>query len=211
MAKRARANWSALREALWTRSGGRCEVSGKPLDIDTFDAHHRRSKGMGGTSRPDTDTLPNLLALDPIVHNGGPGSVHADRRGVSGPRGWLVSKLSSEPLNLVPVLIAPSPSIRQWSLLVDDIRIPLGPPIAVGYVYVGSRLRLPGLVDVEWTPEETARLDPSGRERVRQELAAAGRRVAPRPLPVLSERSKLTAVQRRQLTHGNWPEPERPD
>jgi hypothetical protein len=194
-------------------------VSGTPLDFETFDAHHRRNKGMGGTSRLDTDLLSNLLALDPTVHNGGPGSVHADRNGVSGPRGWLVSKLSTEPLDRVPVLIAPSPNIRQWSLLVDHIRVPLGPPIALGYVYVGSRLRLPGLVDVEWTPEEQARLDPGGRERVRQELAAAGQRVRPQPLPVLygpcgriyGKSSELTAKQRRQLTHGEWPDPERPN
>jgi hypothetical protein len=118
MAKRARANWSALREALWTRSGGRCEVSGKPLDIDTFDAHHRRNKGMGGTSRPDTDTLPNLLALDPIVHNGGPGSVHADR-----PRseayGWLVPKLSTDALHMRRALLYTGGG-WQWCLLAEN-------------------------------------------------------------------------------------------
>src|SRR3954462_15660128 len=89
MAKRPKANWSRLREQLWARCSGRCEVSGTPLDFETFDAHHRRNKGMGGTSRLDTDLLSNLLALDPTVHNGGPGSGHADRNGVSGPRGWL--------------------------------------------------------------------------------------------------------------------------
>lgn len=46
---------------------------------------------MGGTSRPDTDTLSNLLALDPDVHNGGPLSVHG-RRGWSEERGYLIPK-----------------------------------------------------------------------------------------------------------------------
>jgi hypothetical protein len=218
MTKRPKANWARLREQLWARCGGRCEVSGTPLDFETFDAHRRRNKGMGGTSRLDTDLLSNLLALDPTVHNGGPGSVHADRADVSGPRGWLVSKLSTEPLDRVPVLIAPSPSIRQWSLLVDQIRVPLGPPIALGYVYIGSRLRLPGLVDVEWTPEEQeeAQSGSDARERMRRELAAAGQWVRPQPLPVLYGPcgriyGKLTAQQRRQLTHGEWPDPERPN
>jgi hypothetical protein len=190
--KRTRADWPALRDALWMRSNGLCEVSGRPLDRDTFDAHHRRNKGMGGTYREDTDTLPNLLALDPIVHNGGPGSVHADRNGVSGPRGWLVSKLSTEPLDLAPVLVALSLNVRQWVLLVGDQRIPIGPPLPLGYVSAG-RLRLgrsaghvspAGLTRVDWTPEELVR-DRYTAEAVRRELAEAGVYVMPSPLPVL--------------------------
>jgi len=182
MTKRARADWPALRDALWTRSNGLCEVSGKPLDPTTFDAHHRRNKGMGGTYREDTDTLPNLLALDPIVHNGGPGSVHADRNGVSGPRGWLVSKLSSEPLDLAPVLVALSPMIRQWVLLVDAVRVPLGPPIPVGYVAAGRPRD--GLTRVDWTAEELVR-DRYTAEAARRDLAALGQYVMPSPLPAL--------------------------
>lgn len=127
MPKRPRPNWQILREALWTRCGGICEVSGRPLDQSTFDAHHRRNKGMGGTYRLDTDTLPNLLALDPTVHNGGPGSVHGDR-----PRsesfGWLIPKLSTLDLHMVPALIALGPRHRQWVLLaVDGQRLVLSP------------------------------------------------------------------------------------
>lgn len=87
--KRPRPNWKILREQLWERSEGRCEVSGLPLDPDTFDAHHRRPKGHGGTSRLDTDTLCNLLALDPQVHNGGKASVHGNRPR-SEEHGWLL-------------------------------------------------------------------------------------------------------------------------
>jgi len=83
--------WKDLREQLWERSGGRCEVSGVRLDPETFDAHHRRNKGMGGDKRPDTNTLPNLLALDPIVHNAGRNSVHACRAW-STERGYLIPK-----------------------------------------------------------------------------------------------------------------------
>jgi hypothetical protein len=180
--KRARADWPALRDALWTRSNGLCEVSGRPLDRDTFDAHHRRNKGMGGTYREDTDTLPNLLALDPIVHNGGPGSVHADRHGVSGPRGWLVSKLSTVPLDLQPVLIALSPNVRQWVLNVGEQRVPVGPPMPLGMVAAG-RAR-DGLTRVDWTPEEAVR-DRYTAEQVRRELAEAGVFVSPRPLPAI--------------------------
>lgn len=78
-----------MRTLLLQRSGGRCEVTGLPLDPDTFDAHHRRPKGMGGTYRLDTDTLPNLLALRPDVHNGPPDAVHM-RRGWSEEHGYLL-------------------------------------------------------------------------------------------------------------------------
>jgi len=81
--------WKILRAALWERSEGRCEVSGVPLDPDTFDAHHRRPKGMGGTSRADRDALSNLIAVDPGMHNGRPDSVHA-RRGWSEEHGYLL-------------------------------------------------------------------------------------------------------------------------
>lgn len=111
-----RPNWTVIREALWQRSGGRCEVSGIPLDPDTFDAHHRRNKGMGGTDRDDRDALTNLLALDPAVHNGGPSSVHGSRR-VSQARGYLLPKHVDYP-GMWPVLLHG----RRWVLLGGDGR-----------------------------------------------------------------------------------------
>lgn len=110
-----RLDWARLRAALWTRCGGRCEVSGIPLDRDTFDAHHRQNKGMGGTRRAHRDALSNLLALDPIVHNGGPLSVHG-RRGWSQPRGYLLSKLDPLPPAARPVLLHGA----RWVWLTDD-------------------------------------------------------------------------------------------
>jgi hypothetical protein len=89
-------DWNEIRGRLWERCGGLCEVSGLALDPDTFDAHHRRNKGMGGTSRDDRDAIYNLLALDPQVHNGGVNSVHG-RRQWSEDRGYLVPKTLDYP------------------------------------------------------------------------------------------------------------------
>jgi len=99
---RPRPNWKTLRATLWERAEGRCEVSGVPLDPDTFDAHHRRPKGSGGTSRENTDLVTNLLALDPQAHNGGPGSVHGERIWAL-ENGYLIPKHEPEP-RLFPVL-----------------------------------------------------------------------------------------------------------
>lgn len=78
-------------------------MSGRPLDFDTFDVHHRRNKGMGGTSRPGVDDLWNLLALDPEVHNGGKWSVHG-RREWSEINGYLIPKhYSDDEAMVVPI------------------------------------------------------------------------------------------------------------
>jgi hypothetical protein len=111
MAKRPPADWAKIRADLWERCKGLCEVSGQPLDPDTFDAHHRRNKGMGGTSRLDTDTLPNLLALLPFVHNLSPDSVHG-APAASRAHGYLIGKDENRP-DLVPVLLHG----RRWVLL----------------------------------------------------------------------------------------------
>jgi hypothetical protein len=101
--KRPRADWADLREKLWKRSGGRCEVSGVELDPLSWDAHHRRNKGMGGTYREDTDTLPNLLVTHPLVHNLSPDSVHGNPEW-SRPLGYLLGKDHEEqPPALVPI------------------------------------------------------------------------------------------------------------
>lgn len=65
---------------------------------------------MGGTYRLDTDTLPNLLALDPLVHNGGVGSVHSNRN-TSEEFGWLLPLDKGDPRTW-PVLLR-----RGWVLL----------------------------------------------------------------------------------------------
>ena len=109
-----RVDWGAIREVLWKRCGGFCEVSGRALDPETFDAHHRRNKGMGGTSRPDRDAIWNLLALDPVVHNGGPRSVHGRRKWAE-ERGFLVPK-GVQRVQLWPLKLHD----REWVLLRPD-------------------------------------------------------------------------------------------
>jgi hypothetical protein len=99
------------RPIVWARCGGRCEVSGQPITEQQFEAHHRRNKGMGGTSRPDAHAPWNLLALHPVVHNGGPQSVHG-RRTWSEERGYLVEKHHAAPQHR-PVLLYG----RRWVLL----------------------------------------------------------------------------------------------
>lgn len=111
--KRAKPDWTHLREELWTRSGGFCEVTGVVLDFETFDAHHRRNKQMGGTYRPDTDTLPNLIAVDPLVHNGTPNSIHQNPAW-SRPRGYLLHAVAV-PIH-APILYRG----HTWSLLPED-------------------------------------------------------------------------------------------
>jgi len=102
--KRSDPNWRKITDLLWARSGGFCEVSGRELDRDTFDRHHRRLKGMGGTYRPLTDSPCNLLALDPEVHNGAPWSVH-QRATWSRPRGYLLSAhVDDDAMAATPVL-----------------------------------------------------------------------------------------------------------
>lgn len=54
-----------VREQVWARSGECCEGCGRGLDRDTWECHHRRTKGMGGSADPATNAPVNLLALCP--------------------------------------------------------------------------------------------------------------------------------------------------
>jgi hypothetical protein len=112
--KLPRPNWTKIREQLWTRCDGLCEVSGTPLDFDTFDAHHRRNKGMGGDRRPDRDALSNLLAVEPSIHNGGPHSIHGNRPWAES-LGFLIPKEQPGVAADVPVLIR-----ARWWMRLDD-------------------------------------------------------------------------------------------
>jgi hypothetical protein len=105
---------SKARAVIWERCGGLCEITGVALDYETFDAHHRRNKGMGGTSRLDRDSVENLLALDPIIHNGAAHSVHQDSPW-SRPRGYLLSTSVTHP-GMHPVFLRE----RYWVLLGAD-------------------------------------------------------------------------------------------
>jgi 5-methylcytosine-specific restriction protein A len=49
------------RLALFERAAGHCEVDGIPLS-GIWHGHHRRPRRLGGSRRPDTHSLSNLLA-----------------------------------------------------------------------------------------------------------------------------------------------------
>lgn len=116
---------SDARRIVWERCGGQCEITGVELDYDTFDLHHRRPKGMGGTRRADRDAVECLLALHPTIHNGARHSVHQNPRW-SRPLGYLVSKHVDFP-GMVPVRLLG----RSWVLLGADGQYhPLPPGMA---------------------------------------------------------------------------------
>jgi hypothetical protein len=120
-----------LRRAAWEREGGRCAVTGASVgdvDGDGYHLHHRRPGGQGGTSRPDQDTLGNVVCLLPRVHNFGRASLVVD--GVAGrsvhgdplwakARGLLLSSHENNPA-AVPVWLWNVNGGYAWWLLSDD-------------------------------------------------------------------------------------------
>lgn len=116
-AKVAKPNWNKIREILYERSGGYCEVSGRVLDPATFSAHHRLPKRMGGRNyNPFRDALFNLLALDPATHNAAPRggrSVHGNSDW-SQPCGYLLWD-SQDPFDEPFLLMG-----REWVYLTAD-------------------------------------------------------------------------------------------
>jgi hypothetical protein len=106
------ANWSIIRDRLLVRCAGRCEVSGLPLG-ESWAVHHRRKKGMGGTSLPDVHSLSNLMAVRHELHNLGRPSIHLDVAW-SEIRGYLVPWWGSP--RLEPVWLFS----RQWAFLLPN-------------------------------------------------------------------------------------------
>lgn len=112
------ADMGALRFAAWTRAGGRCEITGMILPggpDGEWALHHRRKKGMGGTNKPDTHTLQNVLACTHRAHNLGRPSVHLDVNWARD-RGYLLHWTDcprTEPVWLLR---------RTWVLLTPDGR-----------------------------------------------------------------------------------------
>lgn len=75
----------AMKDALWARADGRCEVCGTPIRGD-FSRHHRLPRGRGGIN-----CLSNLLLL--CGHATSPDGCHAtieSQRTVAYGFGWLV-------------------------------------------------------------------------------------------------------------------------
>jgi hypothetical protein len=97
-----------LREALYVRSQGVCDVCGLPLPEDSWAAHHRKLRSQGGQ-----DTLSNLLALHHACHNGNTNSVHLAGK-ISRTNGYLVSAYANP--EETPVLLHG----KKPTLLTDD-------------------------------------------------------------------------------------------
>lgn len=78
----SRLNWKTAREACFTRDEGMCRRCSRPAT----DCHHRKVKGMGGTSDNERNFgLANLISLCRDCHN----HVHANPA-ESYEKGWLV-------------------------------------------------------------------------------------------------------------------------
>lgn len=84
----------ATRKVIYKRANGRCEVCGLPWQIAQI--HHRRPRGMGGTSRKNSGTASNGLLVHPKCH-----ARIESQREIALENGWLVSQ-TADPL-VVPV------------------------------------------------------------------------------------------------------------
>jgi 5-methylcytosine-specific restriction endonuclease McrA len=78
-------NLAALRETVWQRCGGYCEMCGVPVRRDQFALHHRKLKSRGGKNE-----VTNLVALHHYCHNLGTDSVHLNPE-VATRAGFLVA------------------------------------------------------------------------------------------------------------------------
>jgi 5-methylcytosine-specific restriction enzyme A len=60
-----REDWDMVTHMLAVRSGSTCEVCGRPFipGVREPNRHHRRPRGMGGTSQVDVHLLSNLLLI----------------------------------------------------------------------------------------------------------------------------------------------------
>lgn len=100
-----------VRDLIEARAGGVCELCGV---LPVAQIHHRRPRGMGGTSDPGTNRAANGLALCSCCHDvvEGRSVLHPQLGRVRGSRaeserkGWLISRLSPDAPDEVPVWTA---------------------------------------------------------------------------------------------------------
>lgn len=85
-----------IRETVRTRAKRKCEACG--LSEGRMDIHHRRPRGMGGTSDPAANFPSNLVLLDRGCH-----SWFESHRAVALEMGWLV--LQGHDPALVPLTL----------------------------------------------------------------------------------------------------------
>jgi hypothetical protein len=77
-----------IRERVWERSKGYCEMCGIPMDKQDFALHHRKLKSRGGK-----DTMSNLIALHHGCHNTRTDSIHLNPKWAT-EHGFMVSSWS---------------------------------------------------------------------------------------------------------------------
>jgi hypothetical protein len=95
-----------IKETIRERANDRCEKCGGRVANPQY--HHRRPRGMGGTSREESGDPANALLLHPHCH-----AWIESNRSVSHENGWLVYQ-HEEP-TLVPVV-----RFGEWCLLFPD-------------------------------------------------------------------------------------------
>jgi 5-methylcytosine-specific restriction enzyme A len=66
-----------------------CEICGSPVGEDLLQLHHRRPRGMGSTTQPESAAVTNCLAICPSCHR-----MVESYRHVALMCGWLVSNFT---------------------------------------------------------------------------------------------------------------------
>lgn len=98
----------STRNMLWVRARGRCELCGRDLTGGhPFSRHHRRPRGMGGTSLEWVNDITNLLLLCGTATT--PGGCHQmveSQRLLAVANGWLIPAGSPYLPAELPVLLA---------------------------------------------------------------------------------------------------------
>lgn len=114
---------SARRSTVTARAGWRCEICGTVLGwpdgsggtwCAPHSFHHRRPRGMGGTTRPDANSPANLLLLCGTGTTGCHGRVEANRAAAH-QLGWLLHQ--TEDPTQVPAYVVTGPHHEARPLL----------------------------------------------------------------------------------------------
>jgi hypothetical protein len=103
-----------MRELVWERGKGRCDICGDDLSRNRWECHHRKLRSQGGADEPL-----NLLALHPFCHDKAHGNRDWSRR-----RGYIVHR-NDDPATR-PVLR----HNRRWQLPVAGQWVDCEPPDA---------------------------------------------------------------------------------
>lgn len=114
---------AAQRRTVTARAGWRCEICGTVLGwpdgsggtwCAPHSFHHRRPRGMGGTTRPDANSPANLLLLCGTGTTGCHGRVEANRAAAH-QLGWLLHQ--TEDPTQVPAYVVTGPHREARPLL----------------------------------------------------------------------------------------------